>query len=191
MSTISTILIILFILILYFSVSACWSGNWKSARKGILWLFIAPHILALSQIIHVRDYNIKLRAENSFRKDDARLISTHFSDEVGNISDAAAEIKRQRDGIRTILNDLEKKAADVQDAASKKMLEAKMQNLNTQVNRLDASLNQLEQCAFEQVLLNFVNELPGEPGVAADFQYQVNKELRTMQQVMQEVENMK
>lgn len=191
MSIISTILNLLALPFFYFSFKYCWSGNWKLACKGFVGLFIASFLWGMADVVHLSDEQVKQKAVKMLREDDARLISTHFRDEAERISDASAEIKQQQDKIREMVSELEKKTANVQGTESKKLLETKLQSLNAQISRLDASLNQLEQCAFEQVLLNFANELPGGPGVAADFQYQVNKELRIMQQVMQEVENMK
>lgn len=149
--------------------------------------FGGPLLIGLSEIAYMsNDAKLDLAAY-IFKRDGEMLITKHHQDSVSAIHMAATEIQNNIDKIRSVSADLENKAANVSNEESKQIFKKKQKSLDQLVAKLESSLHILESCAFEQVIINYLEHLSGPTG-QTNISENINEELKAVRQVMQQVE---
>lgn len=149
--------------------------------------FGGPLLIGLGEIAYMsNDAKLDLAAY-IFKRDGEMLITKHHQDSVSAIHMAATEIQNNIDKIRSVSADLENKAANVSNEESKQIFKKKQKSLDQLVGKLESSLHILESCAFEQVIINYLEHLSGPTG-QTNISENINEELKAVRQVMQQVE---
>ena len=175
------------------AVHIYWSDGFEEQKltMSIVIMLISFSLSLLFKFAHMDD-DSKLRlAEETFNLRKTQNFATYFPKEVATISNAVNEITQHKQKILTLTDNLTGKSQNVSDKNSKKIFESKLQSLEAQESKLNKSLDKLNQCAFEQILMHFIKNLSGEHSVPSDFDNQVHKELKIVEQVMNEVNNIK
>ncbi len=183
MENLSTILEIIGILLILASLGMCISEQpW-----GILGTAAGFLLFGLAGVAYMSNEDKLNLAADIFKKDGEMLITKHHQDSISAIYVASTEIQNNIKKIRSVAADLENKAADVSNEESKQIFKKKQNSLAQLVGKLEGSLHNLESCAFEQILVNYLEQLSGPTG-HTDISENINEELKAVRQVMQEVE---
>ena len=183
MENLSTILEIIGILLILASLGMCISEQpW-----GILGTAAGFLLFGLAGVAYMSNEDKLNLAADIFKKDGEMLITKHHQDSISAIYVASTEIQNNIKKIRSVAADLENKAADVSNEESKQIFKKKQNSLAQLVGKLEGSLHNLESCAFEQILVNYLEQLSGPTG-HTDISEDINEELKAVRQVMQEVE---
>lgn len=183
MENLSTILEIIGILLILASLGMCISEQpW-----GILGTAAGFLLFGLAGVAYMSNEDKLALAADIFKKDGEMLITKHHQDSISAIYVASTEIQNNIKKIRSVAADLENKAADVSNEESKQIFKKKQNSLAQLVGKLEGSLHNLESCAFEQILVNYLEQLSGPTG-HTDISENINEELKAVRQVMQEVE---
>jgi len=183
MENLSTILEIIGILLILASLGMCISEQpW-----GILGTAVGFLLFGLAGVAYMSNEDKLNLAADIFKKDGEMLITKHHQDSLTAIHIASTEIQNNIKKIRSVAADLENKAADVSNEESKQIFKKKQNSLAQLVGKLEGSLHNLESCAFEQILVNYIEQLSGPTG-HTDISENINEELKAVRQVMQEVE---
>ena len=183
MENLSTILEIIGILLILASLGMCISEQpW-----GILGTAVGFLLFGLAGVAYMSNEDKLNLAADIFKKDGEMLITKHHQDSISAIYVASTEIQNNIKKIRSVAADLENKAADVSNEESKQIFKKKQNSLAQLVGKLEGSLHNLESCAFEQILVNYLEQLSGPTG-HTDISENINEELKAVRQVMQEVE---
>ena len=183
MENLSTILEIIGILLILASLGMCISEQpW-----GILGTAAGFLLFGLAGVAYMSNEDKLNLAADIFKKDGEMLITKHHQDSISAIHMASTEIQNNIKKIRSVAADLENKAADVSNEESKQIFKKKQNSLAQLVGKLEGSLHNLESCAFEQILVNYLEQLSGPTG-HTDISEDINEELKAVRQVMQEVE---
>lgn len=184
METIGTIFQIAGILIALGSLALCLASNFW----GILGSVIGFALAGFGEIIYINDEDkLKLATETYQKEGEILIIKTH-QESLGAIYDAAMEIAANSARIQQVHDELEQKSKDVTSNESKMIFQNKLEQLDKQKNKLKASLQNLESCAFEQVLVKHMENTPGANFAATDIANNIKDELETVRQIMKEVE---
>lgn len=183
MENLSTILEIIGILLILASLGMCISEQpW-----GILGTAVGFLLFGLAGVAYMSNEDKLNLAADIFKNDGEMLITKHHQDSISAIYVASTEIQNNIKKIRSVAADLENKAADVSNEESKQIFKKKQNSLAQLVGKLEGSLHNLESCAFEQILVNYLEQLSGPTG-HTDISEDINEELKAVRQVMQEVE---
>ena len=183
MENLSTILEIIGILLILASLGMCISEQpW-----GILGSAVGFLLFGLAGVAYMSNEDKLALAADIFKNDGEMLITKHHQDSISAIYVASTEIQNNIKKIRSVAADLENKAADVSNEESKQIFKKKQNSLAQLVGKLEGSLHNLESCAFEQILVNYLEQLSGPTG-HTDISEDINEELKAVRQVMQEVE---
>ena len=183
MENLSTILEIIGILLILASLGMCISEQpW-----GILGTAAGFLLFGLAGVAYMSNEDKLNLAADIFKNDGEMLITKHHQDSISAIYVASTEIQNNIKKIRSVAADLENKAADVSNEESKQIFKKKQNSLAQLVGKLEGSLHNLESCAFEQILVNYLEQLSGPTG-HTDISEDINEELKAVRQVMQEVE---
>lgn len=183
MENLSTILEIIGILLILASLGMCISEQpW-----GILGTAAGFLLFGLAGVAYMSNEDKLNLAADIFKNDGEMLITKHHQDSISAIYVASTEIQNNIKKIRSVAADLENKAADVSNEESKQIFKKKQNSLAQLVGKLEGSLHNLESCAFEQILVNYLEQLSGPTG-HTDISENINEELKAVRQVMQEVE---
>lgn len=183
MENLSTILEIIGILLILASLGMCISEQpW-----GILGTAAGFLLFGLAGVAYMSNEDKLALAADIFKNDGEMLITKHHQDSISAIYVASTEIQNNIKKIRSVAADLENKAADVSNEESKQIFKKKQNSLAQLVGKLEGSLHNLESCAFEQILVNYLEQLSGPTG-HTDISENINEELKAVRQVMQEVE---
>lgn len=183
MENLSTILEIIGILLILASLGMCISEQpW-----GILGTAVGFLLFGLAGVAYMSNEDKLALAADIFKNDGEMLITKHHQDSISAIYVASTEIQNNIKKIRSVAADLENKAADVSNEESKQIFKKKQNSLAQLVGKLEGSLHNLESCAFEQILVNYLEQLSGPTG-HTDISENINEELKAVRQVMQEVE---
>ena len=183
MENLSTILEIIGILLILASLGMCISEQpW-----GILGTAVGFLLFGLAGVAYMSNEDKLNLAADIFKNDGEMLITKHHQDSISAIYVASTEIQNNIKKIRSVAADLENKAADVSNEESKQIFKKKQNSLAQLVGKLEGSLHNLESCAFEQILVNYLEQLSGPTG-HTDISENINEELKAVRQVMQEVE---
>ena len=183
MENLSTILEIIGILLILASLGMCISEQpW-----GILGTAAGFLLFGLAGVAYMSNEDKLALAADIFKNDGEMLITKHHQDSISAIYVASTEIQNNIKKIRSVAADLENKAADVSNEESKQIFKKKQNSLAQLVGKLEGSLHNLESCAFEQILVNYIEQLSGPTG-HTDISENINEELKAVRQVMQEVE---
>lgn len=183
MENLSTILEIIGILLILASLGMCISEQpW-----GILGTAAGFLLFGLAGVAYMSNEDKLALAADIFKNDGEMLITKHHQDSISAIYVASTEIQNNIKKIRSVAADLENKAADVSNEESKQIFKKKQNRLAQLVGKLEDSLHNLESCAFEQILVNYLEQLSGPTG-HTDISENINEELKAVRQVMQKVE---
>lgn len=183
MENLSTILEIIGILLILASLGMCISEQpW-----GILGTAAGFLLFGLAGVAYMSNEDKLALAADIFKNDGEMLITKHHQDSISAIYVASTEIQNNIKKIRSVAADLENKAVDVSNEESKQIFKKKQNSLAQLVGKLEGSLHNLESCAFEQILVNYLEQLSGPTG-HTDISENINEELKAVRQVMQEVE---
>lgn len=183
METLATILEIIGVLLIIASLGMCIAGN----PLGILGTAAGFLLFGLAGVAYMSNEDKLALAADIFKNDGEMLITKHHQDSLTAIHIASTEIQNNIKKIRSVAADLENKAADVSNEESKQIFKKKQNSLAQLVGKLEGSLHNLESCAFEQILVNYIEQLSGPTG-HTDISENINEELKAVRQVMQEVE---
>lgn len=183
METLATILEIIGVLLIIASLGMCIAGN----PLGILGTAAGFLLFGLAGVAYMSNEDKLNLAADIFKKDGEMLITKHHQASISAIYVASTEIQNNIKKIRSVAADLENKAADVSNEESKQIFKKKQNSLAQLVGKLEGSLHNLESCAFEQILVNYIEQLSGPTG-HTDISENINEELKAVRQVMQEVE---
>ena len=165
------------------------ADNDSARYTGFVGVILGFTLLGSCSYFHMSPQSKLELATKTFQEGKAAHFTTYFRDEVDTIANAINEIARHQQKIQLMADNLEKKSGNVSDARSKKIFENKIASLNNQKAKLNASVTMLEQCAFEKILLKNAEILSGEGDLPSDFDTQVQRELKLVEQVMREVNN--
>lgn len=184
METFGSILQIVGIILALGGLALCFACS----PLGLIGSVVGFALVGGSELIHIDDEaKLELAAE-TFKADGQQLIIKTHQESLGPIYDAAMEIGANAEKIQKVYNELEEKSKNVTSSESKKIFSNKLEQLTRQQNKLKASLQNLEKCAFEQVLVKHMENTPGGELGGADFSNSIKEELETVRSVMQEVE---
>lgn len=183
METCSIILEVTGILLILASLVLCCACH----PMGIVGSALGFAIYGFAGVVYMSHEDKLELAAGILKKDGDMLITRYHKDSVSVIHSVSTEIQNNIKKIRSVAADLENKAANVSNEESKQIFKQKQNSLAQLAGKLEGSLQNLESCAFEQILVNYLEQLSGPTG-HADISENINEELKSVRQVMQEVE---
>ena len=183
METIATILNVIGILLILVSLGLCIASN----PMGILGSAVGFLVYGLGGIAYMSNEDKLTLAADILKKDGEMLITKHHQDTVSTIHVASTEIQSNIEKIHSSSAELEKKTANVSNEEAKRIFKNKQNSLTRLAGKLEGSLIKLESCAFEQIIINQLEQLSGPTG-HTNVTENINEELKAVRQVMQEVE---
>lgn len=147
-------------------------------------------LMGLSLLCHVEDEKKREFAVAALKEQNGNLLINEYRDELDIFYLSATDVSRNREKIQRTISNLRGKSEMLTNGQARLVLNRKIEQLETQKNRLDTVLQKLEQYAYEQLLVNFAKTLESSGMcVGADFTQEVQRELDAVKAVMAEVEN--
>ena len=192
METLSIIAGVAGVILVLYAISLCSTLHEDFTFKGALIetgvIILCGVMFALSNIIHISDEDKTLLAEEVLRNDGHALIIQHALDPDHILYSAAADLNEKRKKLLDTHKELTEKAKLVSDFHSQILFNNKLASISQLIVKLENALYNLEQCAFEQVLLSSSEKLTGKTDDSINLSKNITEELNSIHRVMQEVE---
>lgn len=164
-------------------------GEVVSMLVSPLLMIIGVTLIGTAELCHVDDEKMREIAVEALKEEKENILIREYRDELETFYLSLSDIYRNRDKIRSTIDNLRNKSKQMSNEQARLIFNRKIEQLEKQCRRLDGTRSKLEHYAYEQLLVNYAKTLEGE-GLSAgvDYSGEVQRELETVKSVMDEVE---
>lgn len=164
-------------------------GEVVSMLVSPLLMIIGVTLIGMVELCHMDDEKMREIAVEALKEEKENILIREYRDELETFYLSLSDIYRNRDKIRSTIDNLRNKSKQMSNEQARQIFNRKIEQLEKQCRRLDGTRSKLEHYAYEQLLVNYAKTLEGE-GLSAgvDYSEEVQRELETVKSVMDEVE---
>lgn len=164
-------------------------GEVVSMLVSPLLMIIGVTLIGMVELCHMDDEKMREIAVEALKEEKENILIREYRDELETFYLSLSDIYRNRDKIRSTIDNLRNKSKQMSNEQARQIFNRKIEQLEKQCRRLDGTRSKLEHYAYEQLLVNYAKTLEGE-GLSAgvDYSGEVQRELETVKSVMDEVE---
>lgn len=164
-------------------------GEVVSMLVSPLLMIIGVTLIGMVELCHMDDEKMREIAVEALKEEKENILIREYRDELETFYFSLSDIYRNRDKIRSTIDNLRNKSKQMSNEQARQIFNRKIEQLEKQCRRLDGTRSKLEHYAYEQLLVNYAKTLEGE-GLSAgvDYSGEVQRELETVKSVMDEVE---
>lgn len=192
METLGTILNFLGVVLVVVSVITfliSMGGEVVSMLVSPLLMIAGATLMGTAELCHVDDEKMREIAVEALKEEKENVLIREHRDELETFYLSLSDISRNRDKIRSSMDNLRSKSKQMSNEHARQIFNRKIEQLEKQRKRLEVTRAKLEQYAYEQLLVNYAKTLEDD-GLSSgvDFSKDVQRELETVKSVMDEVE---